>query len=68
MTIVEDTVAPNHTVLVGFGEGGFAGFTQDGERTWEVSVDGDVQDLLVDEHLYVATEEAIYALNREGGS
>lgn len=33
MTIVEDTVAPDHTVLVRFGEGGFAGFTQDGERT-----------------------------------
>lgn len=68
VTVVEDTGAPDHTVLVEFGEGQFAGFTPDGERTWEASVDGDVQDLLVDEHLYVATEEAIYALDRGDGS
>lgn len=63
VTVVEDTGVPDHTVLVEFGESQFAGFTPDGERTWEFSVDGNVQDLLVDEHLYVATEEAIYALD-----
>lgn len=68
VTVVEDTGASDHTVLVEFGEGEFAGLTPDGERTWEASVDGDVQDVLVDEHLYVATEESIYALERGGGS
>lgn len=68
VTVVEDTAAPNHTVLVEFGEGQFAGFTPDGERTWRASVEGDRRDHLVDEDLYVATEDAIYRLDRGDGS
>lgn len=68
VTVVENTGAPDHTVLVEFGEGQIAGFTPDGERTWKASVDGDVQDVLVDEHLYVSTEESIYALDPGDGS
>ena len=67
VTLIEDTGAPDHTVLVEFGEGQFASFTSDGERTWRASVEGDRRNHLLDEHLYVATEDAIYALDRGDG-
>lgn len=68
VTVVEDAGAPGHAVLVEFDEGQFASFTPDGDRTWRASVGEDERDRLVDEHLYVATEEAIYALDRGDGS
>lgn len=64
ITVVEENVTSDHGVFVHADEPRLTGFTPDGEQLWTDSVDGAIRDYLVADSVYVATDEAIYALER----
>lgn len=68
VSILETSDTGDHAVLAGVGESQFVTVAPDGERTGDVSVDGDPQDLLVGDGAYVATGDAIYALDLQDGA
>ncbi|AHG01734.1 hypothetical protein HALLA_00150 (plasmid) [Halostagnicola larsenii XH-48] len=68
MTVVEANGAGDHTVFVRTGKNRLASIGSSGEQTWEQSVDGTIQNYLVDEFVFVATDEGIFALDRRNDS
>lgn len=64
VTAIKEGTAGDHAVFVHADGSRLAGFTSDGEQTWTESVDETIRNYLVDESVFVATDEAIYALNR----
>ncbi|QRV14173.1 outer membrane protein assembly factor BamB family protein [Haloterrigena salifodinae] len=62
--ITEEPVAEDHAVFA-YSDGRLVGFAPDGEKTWEGSVSGEVSSYIVDESVFVATNEGIYALDRQ---
>lgn len=65
LAVVEENVAGDHAVVVNADETRLVSFTPDGEQLWEGSVDGTIRDYLVGEFVFVATDEGIYALDRQ---
>lgn len=65
LTVVEENVAGDHAVVVNADETRLVSFTPDGEQLWAGSVDGTIRDYLVGEFVFVATDESIYALDRQ---
>lgn len=64
VAVVEENAAGDHAVVVNAGETRLVCFTPDGEHLWDGSVDGSIRDYVVDEFVFVATDEGIYALDR----
>lgn len=64
ITVVEEAVAGDYGVFVEADETRLTGFAPDGEQLWADSVDESIRDYLVADSVYVATDEAIYALDR----
>jgi outer membrane protein assembly factor BamB len=63
VTVVGESVARDHAVFVHADETRLASFAPDGEQTWRGSVNGTIGNYLVDEFVFVATDEGIYALD-----
>lgn len=64
---VEDAVSRRSAVLAWVGESSLATVTPGGETEWQVSLGESIDSFLGAEHVYVATEEAAYALSTPGG-
>lgn len=65
---VPATGTGTHDVFAEVGDGRFLSISPAGERLWESAFDGDIRSYLIGEHVYVATDEAIYALDRRDES
>ena len=65
VTVVEENGAGDHAVVVNADKTRLVSFTLDGEQLWEESVDEAIRDYLVGEFVFVATDEGIYALDRQ---
>lgn len=64
VTAIKEGVTGNSAVFVHADGSRLAGFTSDGEQTWTGSVDGTIRNYLVDDSVFVATDEGISALHR----
>jgi len=63
VTAIKEKDAGDYAVFVHVDGSRLAGLTSDGEQTWTGSVDGTIRNYLVAESVFVATDEAIYALH-----
>ncbi len=63
LTVAESSPG-GHAVFVHAGGNHLAAFTPNGDRAWQGSVDGSIKNYIVDDSVYVATDEALYALER----
>lgn len=68
LTVVDENVAGDHAVFAHADESRLVSFAPDGEQTWDRSVDEPIRDYLVDDAVFAATDEGVYALDRGGGS
>ncbi|WP_083864612.1 PQQ-binding-like beta-propeller repeat protein [Natrinema pallidum] len=64
VTTISAETAEDDAVFVHADGSRLVGFTSDGERTWTGAVDGRIRNYLVDESVFVSTDEAVYSLRR----
>lgn len=64
VSVVEEPVAGDHAIFA-HADGRLVSFAPDGEKTWEDSISEEIRSYLVDESVFVATDEGIYALDRQ---
>lgn len=63
VTAIEDGGPDGHSLYVQFNDDYLTRLNTDGETTWEARVDGLIRGYLVDEYVFVGSDEGIYALN-----
>lgn len=66
--IIDDGVSTDHAVFVRGDNTHLATFTQDGEQTWDHSLDDPGWTKPAGKYVYIGTENGIFALNRLAGS